>query len=149
MQPPQMKKVEDAAARMGEEAHRAGQIIQSLRSFIQKRAVEHRTPRVRALLVEPLALLEPLAKRLQVTIQVDARNDSACVDCDGVMIEQVLVNLLRNALEAVASRGAPIARDAVVVTIAGDGDGVTISVADRGGGIADPSQPFHALFSTK
>jgi signal transduction histidine kinase len=147
--PPQMKKVEDAVARMGEEAHRAGQIIQSLRSFIQKRAVEHRTHRVLDLLSEPLALLEPLAQRLQVAVKVQAQTEDAWIDCDGVMIEQVLFNLLRNALEAVASRGAPAAGDAVTVAIDESEDTVTISVADRGAGIAEPARLFQPFYTTK
>ena len=149
-QPPQMQKVEDAVARMGEEAHRAGQIIQSLRSFIQKRAVEHHSHRVLDLLTEPLALLEPLAQRLQLRVLVHAPAvDAVQIDCDGVMIEQVLFNLLRNAMESVASFGAPAAADAVTVRIDEDGDGVTICVEDRGGGIADPGKLFRPFYTTK
>ena len=147
--PPQMKKVEDAVARMGEEAHRAGQIIQSLRSFIQKRAVEHHTHKVLDLLTEPLALVEPLAQRLQVDIDVQPHDASARIDCDGVMIEQVLFNLLRNALESVATQPSPVARDAVTVRIADDADGVMISVSDRGAGIADPGRLFQPFYTTK
>ena len=145
----QMKKVEDAVARMGEEAHRAGQIIQSLRSFIQKRAVEHHTHKVLDLLTEPLALVEPLAQRLQVDIDVQPHDASARIDCDGVMIEQVLFNLLRNALESVATQPSPVARDAVTVRIADDADGVMISVSDRGAGIADPGRLFQPFYTTK
>ena len=148
-EPPQMKKVEDAVARMGEEAHRAGQIIQSLRSFIQKRAVEHQTHRVLDLLGEPLALLEPLAQRLNVQVAVRSRGGAAQIDCDGVMIEQVLFNLLRNALEAVATQPTPPAADAVAVQIDDDADGVTIAVSDRGPGIAEPSRLFQAFYTTK
>jgi hypothetical protein len=148
-EPPQMRKVEDAVARMGEEAHRAGQIIQSLRSFIQKRAVVHRTRRVAELLAEPLALLEPLAQRLQVTVKLRSHSDDARIDCDGVMIEQVLFNLLRNALEAVASSGPPGPADAVTVTIAEDAGNVTICVADRGPGIADAGKLFQPFYTTK
>lgn len=147
--PPPMAKVEDAVARMGEEAHRAGRIIQSLRSFIQKRAVEHRTHRVRDLLAEPLALLEPMAQRLELQIGVQPGAESARIDCDGVMIEQVLVNLLRNALESVAAGGASPAGDAVTVQVHEDSGGVTISVSDRGPGIAEPGRLFQAFYTTK
>lgn len=147
--PPQLGKVQDAVTRMGQEAHRAGQIIQSLRSFIQKRAVEMRTCRVMDLLKEPLALLEPLAQRLQVQIKVQSSSELARIDCDAVMIEQVLFNLMRNALEAVAGRGGAPGQDAVTVDIAEDGDSVTVCVADRGSGIADPSRLFQAFYTTK
>ena len=148
-EPLQLRKVEDAVARMGEEAHRAGRIIASLRGFIQKRRVEHRSLRVLDLLREPLALLEPLAGRLQIGIAVHSTSDLARIDCDGVMMEQVLLNLLRNALESVAARGGPPVADAVSVSIEEAGDGVTVCVADRGTGIADPSRLFTAFYTTK
>jgi C4-dicarboxylate-specific signal transduction histidine kinase len=141
--------VQDAVARMGDEAHRAGRIIQSLRSFIQKRAVEHRAHRVDDLLREPLALLQPLAQRLQVAVQVHNGADEARIDCDGVMIEQVLFNLLRNALEAVAVRPSPPPHDAVSIELADDGEAVAICVADRGTGIAEPARLFQAFYTTK
>ena len=65
------------------------------------------------------------------------------------MIEQVLFNLLRNALEAVAGRGAPAPGDAVTVLIAEHDDAVTISVADRGVGIAEPAKLFQPFYTTK
>jgi C4-dicarboxylate-specific signal transduction histidine kinase len=141
--------VQDAVARMGEEAHRAGRIIQSLRSFIQKRAVEHRPHRVDDLLREPLALLQPLAQRLQVAVKVRSSADSARIDCDGVMIEQVLFNLLRNALEAVSGHVGTPAPDAVSIEVGDDGAAVAICVADRGPGIAEPARLFQAFYTTK
>ncbi|MED5618135.1 ATP-binding protein [Ideonella sp. BN130291] len=147
--PPLKHKAEDAVARMGEEAQRAGKIIHSLRSFIQKREVEHRRHAVADLLTEPLALLEPLARRLQVGIKVDARDRSAQIDCDAVMIEQVVFNLLRNALEAVATQAATPPDDAVTVQVADDGEAVAICVADRGPGIAQPERLFQAFYTTK
>jgi signal transduction histidine kinase len=65
------------------------------------------------------------------------------------MIEQVLFNLLRNALEAVATQGAQGAADAVSVQIDDDADGVTIRVADRGPGIADAAKLFQPFYTTK
>src|SRR5204863_3332468 len=62
---------------------------------------------------------------------------------------QVLFNLLRNALEAVALTGAPAAADAVMVTIAEDAGSVTICVADRGPGIADAGKLFQPFYTTK
>src|SRR6185369_347509 len=112
-------------------------------------AVEHRTHRVLDLLDEPLALLQPLAERLQLAVQVQSRSPSACIDCDGVMIEQVLFNLLRNAMEAVAALGRQPSADAVCVQIDEDGDGVTICVADRGAGIGDPGKQFRPFYTTK
>jgi len=104
---------------------------------------------VAELLAEPLALLEPLAQRVQVTVRLRSHSDDARIDCDGVMIEQVLFNLLRNALEAVASSGAPGPADAVAVTIHEEAGNVIICVADRGPGIADAGKLFQPFYTTK
>ncbi|MFO1336783.1 MAG: ATP-binding protein [Burkholderiaceae bacterium] len=151
--PPQPAKAEDAVARIGEEARRAGRIVQSLRGFIQKRPVEHRRHRLQALLAEPLQLLEPLARRLGVRIgvQVDSGGDGDPeVDGDGVMIEQVLVNLLRNALESLEPLpGQPLPADAVRVHLRAHDGQAFVQVADRGRGLADAAALFQPFYTTK
>jgi signal transduction histidine kinase len=89
-----------------------------------------------------------MADRLQVGIAVQARDRMAQIDCDAVMIEQVVVNLLRNALEAVATLPAP-PPDAVTVQVEGDAESVAIRVSDRGPGIADPARLFQPFYTTK
>ncbi|MBT9598106.1 MAG: PAS domain-containing protein [Vitreoscilla sp.] len=148
-QPPPLRQAEEVVARMGEEARRAGRIVQSLRGFIQKRRVEHRRHRVLDLLTEPLLLLEPLAQRLRVKVQVHAGGVPAEIDCDGVMIEQVLLNLVRNALEALDADAGPLPADAVTVRLDANADHVLVSVADRGHGIGRPDQLFQPFFTTK
>jgi len=153
--PAQIGKAQEAVRRMDEESRRAGKIIHSMRSFIQKRASRHDSHNLYALLAEPLALLAPLAQRLQIDIEVDSRERDITVDCDAVMIEQVLFNLIRNALEAIA--GQDDARlgigarhpGAVVVRIERDGDNVTVSVADCGPGLSEPEKLFQPFYTTK
>jgi signal transduction histidine kinase len=153
--PPQLTKVEDAVQRMGEESRRAGHIIQSLRSFIEKRAVDYRNHRVADLLVEPMALVAPLAQRLRVQVRLINEAPQAQIDCDGVMIEQVVFNLLRNALEAVAIHFSGIdalpTAEAVVLRIrlSDDTPHMTLCVEDRGVGVAEPARLFQAFYTTK
>ena len=114
--------------------------------------MEHRTHRVLDLLAEPLVLLAPMAERLQLAVRVDAERPATRIDCDGVMIEQVLFNLLRNAMESVAAVAAPGVLpppDAVAVEIREDDENVTIRVADRGSGIADAGKLFQPFYTTK
>lgn len=141
-------KAQDAVRRMGEESRRAGNIIHSLRSFIQKRAIRHDTRKLADLFAEPLALLAPLARRNQVQIALDLPDENIRVECDAVMIEQVLFNLLRNALESVAAQGTA-APDAVGIQVEREASGVTVSVCDRGAGIRDPEKLFQPFYTTK
>jgi len=145
---PQAGRAQEAVRRMGEESRRAGNIIHSLRSFIQKRAIRHDTRKLADLFAEPLSLLAPLARRIQVQIALDLPDDEIRVECDAVMIEQVIFNLLRNALESVAAQGMP-APDAVSIKVEREEAGVTVSVYDRGAGIRDPEKLFQPFYTTK
>jgi two-component system, LuxR family, sensor histidine kinase DctS len=147
--PIQMGKVREAVRRMGDESRRAGKIIHSMRGFIQKRANPHDIHNLYALLAEPLALLAPLAQRMQVEIAVDAEEREIAIECDAVMIEQVLFNLIRNALEAVAGQGLSERRETVRVGIERDGDSVIVSVSDHGPGLSDPEKLFQPFYTTK
>ena len=145
---PQTGRAQEAVRRMGEESRRAGNIIHSLRSFIQKRAIRHDTRRLADLFTEPLALLAPLARRNGVQIALDSPVGEVRIECDAVMIEQVLFNLLRNALESVAALDAP-APDAVSIEVVAEDAGVTVCVCDRGAGIRDPEKLFQPFYTTK
>jgi PAS domain S-box-containing protein len=146
----QTAKAQEAVRRMGEESRRAGKIIHSMRSFIQKRAIRHDTHNIFSLLDEPLALLAPLARRLQVEIAAHAQEQEFLIECDAVMIEQVLFNLLRNALEAVAPLTSGLMpHDAVTIGVVCEADGVTVSVSDRGPGIEDMEKLFQPFYTTK
>lgn len=148
--PPQTKKVQDVVRRMGEESRRAGRIIHSMRSFIQKRTVRHEAHNLFDLLAAPLALLDPLAQRLRINIAVTVLDRTTSIECDAVMIEQVLFNLIRNALESVA--GHTILsdfQDVIAVHIEREAESVIVRVCDRGPGIKDHDKLFQAFYTTK
>ncbi|MBV8666217.1 MAG: hypothetical protein JO269_07010 [Burkholderiaceae bacterium] len=149
--PPVLSKVQEAVRRMGDESRRAGKIVHSMRGFIQKRASRHDVHNLFALLNEPLALLAPLAQRLQIEIavEIDPVERALAVECDAVMIEQVLFNLIRNALEAVSSEAKQMEREPVQVRFVRDGDNVVVSIADRGPGLQEPGKLFQPFYTTK
>ncbi|MDB5815070.1 MAG: sensor histidine kinase [Rhodocyclales bacterium] len=148
-QPLRLDKVLEAVTLAGEESRRTGQIIHSLRGLIQKRRAQHELHNLHDLLSEPLALLAPQLQQHDVDIIVRGPLKSIVIECDAVMIEQVLLNLIRNALEAVSNLQRPLPRDAVVVRVDSDALGVTLCVSDRGTGIADPDRLFKAFYTTK
>lgn len=147
--PMQTQKVQEAVRRMGEESRRAGQIVHSMRSFIQRRTVQHQAHNLPELLSEPMALLEPMLQRSHTTMSVIGLDQHILIDCDAVMIEQVLFNLIRNAIEAVAATDEPAVSEAIVVRITHETDSVVVSVSDRGPGIADHDKLFQAFYTTK
>lgn len=121
------------------EAQRAGSIIQRLRQLAEKRAPERRSTDFN-LIVEDAVDLTLVGHERPVRVVRDYQEDLPVLEIDQVQIQQVVVNLVRNAFEAVRDR-----RNAeVVVSTALDERHVLLSVADNGPGI--PSEKLTDLF---
>jgi two-component system sensor kinase FixL len=141
---PDLRQALDEAAR---ECLRAGQIVRRLRDFVARGTTERCSQDI-APLIEDAARLGLLGSR-ERSIRLFTEFDPAAgaVFVDRVQIQQVLVNLLRNAAEAVAD----CERRDITVSVRADGPMVRISVADTGKGF-DPtiaSHMFEAFASGK
>jgi signal transduction histidine kinase len=94
-------------------------------------------------------MIESEARQHGIRIQLDLSRDLPPVPCDGIQIEQVVLNLLLNGVEAVraAHNGE---RVVAISTAAAGGGGVEIAVRDSGIGVPDPpTDVFAPFFSTK
>jgi two-component system sensor kinase FixL len=138
----------DAMDKAADQALRAGQIIRRLRDFVARGESERRVESVKKLVEEAsaLALVGAKDQGVRVRFQFDPTID--LVLADKVQIQQVLLNLMRNAIEAM--EGCPRRELVISTTAAGEGM-ITISVADTGGGIAPEieSQLFQPFVTTK
>jgi two-component system sensor kinase FixL len=131
-----------------EQALRAGQVIQRLRDFVSRGETEKRIESIKKLVEEAsvLALVAAKEQSVRVNLQLDPSADLVLVD--KVQIQQVLLNLMRNALEAMQSTDR---RELSIFTkIAGDGM-VAVDIADTGCGIPPDvaSQLFQPFVTTK
>ena len=135
----------DSAA---EQAMRAGQIIRRLRNFVARGESERRVESISKLVEEAsaLALVGIKDQGIQVRFQLSRSNDLALVD--KVQIQQVLLNLIRNAIEAMQDSSR---RDLLISTAPAEDGMLMISVADTGPGIAPEvcSQLFQPFVTTK
>jgi len=140
--------VRDAIDKAAEQALRAGQIIRRLRDFVARGESERRVEDVKKLIEEAsaLALVGAKDKGVRVSYNFDPRCD--LVLADKVQIQQVLLNLMRNAIEAMEDSKT---RELVVSTSPANDDLVEISVADTGAGIAVEigAQLFQPFVTTK
>jgi two-component system sensor kinase FixL len=138
----------DALDKAADQALRAGQIIRRLRDFVARGESERRVESVKKLVEEAsaLALVGAKDQGVRVRFQFDPGVD--LVLADKVQIQQVLLNLMRNAVEAM--EGAP-RRELVVSTGAVDDDMVAVGVSDTGSGISPDmsSQLFQPFVTTK
>ncbi len=145
---PNISKIENALDRAAEQAIRAGQIIRRLRDFVSRGESEKRVESLSKLIEEAGALGLAGAREQGVQLRFNLNPHHDLVLVDRVQIQQVLVNLFRNALEAMtqSSQRQLIASN----TLAAD-DMIEIAVSDTGSGFADDVKQnlFQTFFTTK
>jgi len=138
----------DAMEKAGDQALRAGQIIRRLRDFVARGESERRVEDVKKLIEEAsaLALVGAKDRGIRVRFEFDPAVDY--VLADKVQIQQVLHNLMRNAIEAMEES---TTRELLVSTSALPDKMAEISVADTGSGIAPEitAQLFQPFVTTK
>lgn len=138
-------RVAEAMEKAAAQADRAGQVIRRLREFVARGETDRRDENVNLLVEEAAALALVGAKSAGVTTRLVLRPDLPTILVDKVQIQQVLLNLIRNALEAMDKS------DERVLTIeatAADGQ-VTVAVADTGPGLsAEVAQNLFQPFVT-
>jgi two-component system sensor kinase FixL len=141
--------IRDAMNSAGEQAMRAGQIIRRLRDFVSRGEGERRVESIAKLVEEAsaLALVGVKDQGIRVRFQFDRSRDLVLVD--KVQIQQVLLNLIRNAVDAMQNSDR---RELILSTESTEGGtALTISVADTGPGIAPEiaGQLFQPFVTTK
>jgi two-component system sensor kinase FixL len=132
------------------QAERAGDVIRRLREFVRQRSSPRQLVKVEELIDGIVGLAEVDARIHDLTIQVDVDQQIQPVFADPVQIQQVVLNLLRNAIESMDDPGI-FPRIITVHGAAREDDYVEISVKDQGGGISPDAerQLFKTFFSTK
>jgi two-component system sensor histidine kinase DctS len=143
-----------AVQRIGQQAERAGKVIKSVHDFVRRRdqAREVVTPRTLLENVMPLVTLQ--ARKLGVRVDVQCPDDLPAVMCDRTMVEQVLLNLSRNGMQAMADEKNNSKTLTLKVRLAASNQvsrWLEFSVIDEGVGIADDvaQQLFTPFFTTK
>jgi two-component system sensor kinase FixL len=145
---PHSKTLREAMDKASEQALRAGQIIRRLRDFVARGESERRVESISKMTEEASALALVGAKELGVRVRFQFDPAVDLVLADKVQIQQVLLNLIRNAVEAMAESDR---RELVVSSAPMPDDMVAVSVADTGAGIAPEAaaQLFQPFFTTK
>lgn len=143
-------RVSDAMERAANEALRAGEIIRRLRDFVARGETERRAESLSKLIEEAsaLALLGAREHGVHVRFELDPQVDLVLVD--RVQIQQVVLNLIRNAVDAMVARPSDFRELVIEVATAQDAMAL-VSVSDTGEGIS-PSiadQLFQPFITTK
>jgi len=132
-----------------QQAQRAGQIIKSVHEFVKKSEPQREEVAIRSVVDGVRALIELQARKAYVTLLFEVPSQLPTVLADRLMLEQVLLNLTRNGVEAMAE--VPPERRILRVAASCDAVQVSVSVIDNGHGIPPDvaERLFSPFFSTK
>ena len=125
------------------EAVLATQIIDRHRTLLRSHQLHKKPIDLRSVIDESLALVAHDMRARQVEVTLDLSSTPCVIDGDQVLLVQVLVNLLRNAIDALAET--PPARRRITIRSAGTAADVEVSVSDTGAGL--PAEIIGTLFT--
>ena len=156
--PDALADIELAMRRIAEQAERAGKVIKSVHDFVRRRDQEREPVTPQALLDAIMPLVSLQSRKLGVRVQVKLQDGLPQLLCDRTMVEQVLLNLARNAMQAMDQAGISDPSLLIQARHAGGGERhtgskawVEFSVADCGPGIPEAvaQQLFTPFYTTK
>ncbi len=146
---PEMEDIRYALAQISTQADRAGEIIRRMRGLVAKQPPIRTVADINELVREVTSFVEFEARKADVVIEAELSVDPLPARIDVVQIEQVLLNLVRNALEALLE--IPVEGRSLVIRTGRGGESVLIQVIDSGPGIRDKDMErlFEPFFTTK
>lgn len=137
-----------ALEKIGLQAQRAGKIIRRVHDFVRKSEPKRAPCALQEIIDDCLGFIEPEARKRQVRIEADIPA-LPMLPADRLMLEQVLLNLMRNAMDAMNET--PIDYRLLTIAVKHETSGVCVSVGDYGCGIAPEiaDKLYTAFFTTK
>ena len=147
---PDLGEVAAALNRVYRDANLAGDVIARIRNFLSRGGIKHERIAVQHILYDLLRMLNTLFQASSVQVTVLVSPALPYLNADKVQLQQVLLNLMVNAVEAMREQPTGQRMLSISVTVQAS-QGIVFSVCDSGPGIAPEMQPkiFDALFSTK
>jgi len=139
-------RAQDYVAKMFKQAQRTHRVVQNLLSFARQRKPERSEVDVRKVLEETLSLRDYDLKVNNISVEKDLGGEAALVVADPHQIEQVFLNIINNAVDAVLETGRSGKLKIRVFCENGD---VCTQFADDGPGIKDPKRIFDPFYTTK
>ena len=134
-----------ALEKAASQAQRAGKIISRIRDFVKRSEPRRQPIQIDTVVENAISLAEIHARKRQIVIERQIPDNLPDVLADPILIEQVLLNLLKNGLESMDQ--SEIGN--LVVSVNKHDDQIEVGVMDRGHGLTDPERLFEPFFSTK
>jgi two-component system sensor histidine kinase DctS len=140
-----------ASQRIAEQAERAGRVIKSVHDFVRRREQAREPVRADVLFESVMPLVRLQARKSGARIELELSDPPPRVMCDRTMVEQVLLNLTRNGIQAMEAVADPAQRVLTLKAQQTHARWVTFSVVDRGPGIPPDvaARLFTPFFTTR
>ena len=148
-EPPNFRKVDDALADIIEAGDRAGEVVGRIRALIKKAPARKGAVAINDAILEVIALTRTEAANNSVSVRTQLAEGLPRIQGDRVQLQQVLVNLIINAIEAMRDVGEE--ERELLISSRNEPDGVSVEVRDSGPGFAQATldRVFEAFYTTK
>ncbi len=145
-----------ALQKTARQAERAGQIIHRIRAFVKRSEPQRQRAEARAIIDDAVELAGIELRRRNVALTTYVAQRLPALHCDPILIEQVVLNLLKNAAEAIDTAQLPATRRQIELRVVPrhtpeEGGVIEFCVTDRGPGVREDvlARLYEAFFSTK
>ena len=147
---PNLSEARQAVERIIKDSYRASSVISRIRTLVKKTPPRNDLVNLNEVIIEVFALAQSEARRHRVSLKQQLKNNLPLVRGDRVQLQQVILNLIVNGLEAIAKNKAG-ARELIVSSKQDTEEHVVIAVSDSGEGLdaANLDHVFDAFFTTK
>ena len=148
-EPPNFREVDDALSLIVKEGNRAGEVVGRIRALIKKAPARKDAVAINDAILEVIALTRTEAANNSVLVRMQLAEGLPPVQGDRVQLQQVLLNLIINAIEAMREVGEE--ERELLISSRNEPDGVSVEVRDLGPGFApaDLDRVFEAFYTTK
>jgi PAS domain S-box-containing protein len=147
-QPPNLAKVYEAAERVVRDGKDAGEVIRRIRALFKRASLEKTALDINEVIGEVIRLTRSEVVRRGVNVEIELAQDLPFVAGDRVQLQQLLLNLLVNGMEAMESV-ADRPKRLLIRSKQQPDEGIVVEVRDCGPGLAEPEKAFEAFYTTK
>jgi signal transduction histidine kinase len=147
---PRLDRVREILANIRAANHRASEVVRRLRALLAKHEATRQPFDLNETVDDVVRMVDSELRRRRIAIELRSSQRPMWVEGDPVQVQQVVLNLIMNAMDAIGDAG--LDRRRIRVRLATDGEGMAIlQVSDRGEGIPDENLPrlFESFFTTK
>ncbi|MEJ2384819.1 MAG: PAS domain S-box protein [Xanthomonadales bacterium] len=143
------KDMQSICERIGEQSRRAAEVVQRLRKLVRSGTVARARHDINQIINNVLLLFEYEIKKQNIDLRFEPSDALERLFVDEIQIQQILVNLVKNGIDAIVAAGIPDGR--IEIELAQRENEVLVAVSDNGPGVPkeDRSRMFEAFYTTK